>query len=1083
MTDDKVTLDFEVATKEAVAALDNLTKSLKATLSTMDKATPAASKAEKALTSVEKAAGGLGKGFKDGLVKDFARLNQNTLSNIPVLGKFSGVLEGVSASGGQAAVALGAVAAAAVATTAAMAAFFALGKRGAAMQSTINAFGNIASGAKTSTDVLQNLRTQTRGTVSDLELMRLTTLSLQGTSKGFRDVVAPNIGSIIDVTNRVAQATGQSAEVVREKFFLGLRRQSKLLLDDVGVVVDKTSAEFKKLSAEIGDEAAYAQLAIQDLREVGSELGGINTIQEALVKPFVFLQNTLDKLAIAIQPAFAPIATTIGTVTTKLEYLSTFVFPVIEAGAKIVGAALSNGFRLAGMVLNTIFGPAIEGFMTVLPYMVVIAQWVADGVVGAMNGITNAIVTVVGGIGNAISGALAFVGISRDNLFGQTDLTITTLTTKLAHGGGQMIGALARGMATAGTKVIEVATQIAKAVADLLSGESPPPVGPLSTIDKGGENTIKAWADGLLKGFVNPVEQIAASVNERLGAIANFGISQIASRLAQLDVAIRPFRENLDIAKADFQAMAGYADPVLKALERQQQKALKGVAGGATDAESVRQIDRQIDQFQQLKDLAESRADQAQIDLAVAEARQAQERALLKIQQERLGGAQAASGGGSAKTAKSAMDAAKKGGGGGAGAAEDSGGGLPTGGAAPNLLTNEAIEKARAQLKALGGAAKDSFVEGFTSTGADEAIGDFNLARGGLDEQLNRIRSANPVETIKNKFDGLETAFDTPIQGVKDKFDELTKGITEKLTSLTAEGGILSGTGLFAQSFTILENSVGSFKIAVLGKLIELKTGVTTQLTALTAEGGILSATGVFGLGLTSLFGEAGIFTLAFTNAQLAMTTFRDTTGTILNEIASKFDAVFASPDGTIQKIGVYLEDAVKIAETALTNFANDGVGSALTNLGRGLATHLGQPFADAVNGILDGIANAINSFIGSANKVLNILGKHIEPFEPPQFTFPVVGAATGAVGLKGTFMAGEAGPELITTKKPSTVFPAAATKALQQILAQPAPMMIPSGNSYNYDNSQRNTTYNINGVGNPANEALRLRQAEAMLG
>lgn len=1279
--DDNVKFNFEVETKAAITALDNLTKSLKNTLSTMDKSGKSASTAEKALSSVEKAVSG--KGFAafgkigQGLSKEFASLGQNVLSNIPVLGKYSSALSGISGGAGTAIVALGGVAVAVAGVTAGMAAFFALGKRGASLQPAISAFGNIIGAAGDSTQILQGLREQTRGTVSDFELMRLSVLSLQGTSESFRSAVAPQLGTIIDLTSRVAQATGQSAEVVREKFFLGLRRQSKLLLDDVGVVVDKTSAEFKKLSQQIGDEAAYAQMAIDDLIRVGAELGEVNKVQESLIRMQVFFSNFIDKLSLAIQPAFAPVAEIISKITGALTYLSSFVFPVIQAGAKVVGAVLTAAFRIPAAIIQTVFGPALDAIGTTLPYIAAIAIMTADAITGAINGAQVAIIAVVQGLSNAVSSALSFLGISRDKILGDTNISLTEIGTTLARGGGQIIGAFAAGMARGATKVVNVVTKIAQIVADFLVGFSPPRTGPLSNIDIGGMNTIAAWADGMLKGFVNPVDKIAEEVNARLGNIATFSISQVDAKLQALDQAIRPFRENLDIAKSDFEAMAGFADPVLKALERQQQKALKGFAAGEVDADRVQQLDRQIQQFNELKDLVESRSDQAQIDLAVAEARQAQERALLKIQKERLGGTVSAGAGGAEKADKDAA-AKKAGGGGGASEAAGGGGGFKPG-KAPDLLANESINKAREKINAFGDAVGGAFGDGF-SDATSEAFGDFDVARGGLDAQLARIRGADPVQKIKDKFSGLENFLDNPLGTIQRKIDEVF-GIDGSILKTIGEIDLLGAlTGVFDGAANgITESSVSGLKTRIselVRSVFNIDTGISSELTdkieatvksgfsgasltianlagdanvksvknriqnllsglpssldlsdtvsnlsekiSNTVKSGFTSAqelvSGILGddsflsvqneiknvtkglfenlpsldinidtilqpirdfvggfnealgkfdfgliedakgavswiadkLGVDSLFGDSGAtevkdalsnlsselvgqgielqftlppglqlspenqemlralgrsftgfivegmtgeeakltlamgFTTLLTNITLTLTTFSDNVSSILARIKDDFYAVFASPDGAIQKLGVYLEDAIGVAETALTNFANDGIGNALTNLGRGLATHLGQPFADAVNGILDGIANAINSFIGSANKVLSIIGKHIEPFEPPNFTFPVVGAATGALGLKGTFMAGENGAELITTKKPATVFPARATRTLQQILAKPAPMMLPNQVTNNTtNNNQRSMNNNIN-VNNTSDALLMMRQLEA---
>lgn len=1113
---EKIGLELEVLNQKALKRFEEYIAEINKVNKAHDHVAKSAAKASQSLSKVDGALGKGGGGFSkiSGLLSgELGNMAQKAIQSVPALSKVQGMLGGVGMAGGSTVVALGAVAAGFVATTAAAAGFFALGKRGAELQSTITAFGNITSGAGDSTSVLEGLRQQTRGVIGDLELMRLTTLSLQGTSQGFRSVVAPNIGSIIDITNRVAQATGQSADVVREKFFLGLRRQSKLLLDDVGVVVDKTSAEFKKLSSEIGDEAAYAQLAIENLKEVGAEVGGVNAVLEAIKRPMVFLQNSLDRLSLAVQPAFAPIALVIGNVTDKLEHLASFVFPLVEVGAKIVGQVLTSAFSVASTVINTLFGPAIDGVMLVLPYLVVIAQWVGDAVVGAISGIGNAINSVIGGISSVVSGALSFFGVTRDSILGDTDMSISTLAAKLGRGGGQIIGAFAAGMASAATNVVNVVTKIAQIVADFLQGFSPPERGPLSTIDTGGANVIKAWSDGMLAGFVNPADKVAEMVNSRLGSIASMSGAQVAARLAELDSAIRPFREQADLAKADFEAMAGFADPLTKALERQQQKAVKA-AGMGGDIEQVRMLDAQLERVRELKDLAEARNDQAQIDLAFAEAQQAEERALLKIQQERVGTATAgggAGGSGGEKADKMPSGAAPKKGGGGGGAAESGGGGLPAGGAAPNLLTNAAIENARANMSRVGGIAADSFNEAFQAQTGD-AFGKFDVARGGLDAQLARIKSADPVQKIKDKFSGLADTFTQPLADVKTKFDEvfgaegtiatslnaldlvvstfrtnvstklseLTTNASLYLTPLFTGAGILSGTGTISTALTSVEGAFGTFRTNASSKISELVTNIGLYLAPLTAEGGILSATGTFAMGLTGMFGEGGVLSLLFANASLRVSEFKDSVSGYIDDISAKFSSVFSDPVGSVQMIVTNIADATEEALAILTSFAGaDGVGTALSTFGTTISGAMIAPTVNAMNAIIQSIEDAINGAIREANRLLGKVGMSAGD----EITIPRVSVPAFAQGgvLKGTGLVGEQGPELITTRKPSTIFPANVTRSLMSRMAAPQPMYVPSNVSTNNTyNNQRSVTNNFN-VSNMQDMMLIQRQQEAM--
>jgi hypothetical protein len=68
----------------------------------------------------------------------------------------------------------------------------------------------------------------------------------------------------------------------------------------------------------------------------------------------------------------------------------------------------------------------------------------------------------------------------------------------LFTGGSSLIQSWINGMLSKLPQVSAVATTLALTVARKIHGSSPPPEGPLSQIDTGGANVIKAWVDGLL---------------------------------------------------------------------------------------------------------------------------------------------------------------------------------------------------------------------------------------------------------------------------------------------------------------------------------------------------------------------------------------------------------------------------------------------------------------------------------------------------------------------------------------------------------------------------------------------------------
>jgi hypothetical protein len=115
----------------------------------------------------------------------------------------------------------------------------------------------------------------------------------------------------------------------------------------------------------------------------------------------------------------------------------------------------------------------------------------------------------------------------------------------------------------------------------------------------------------------------------------------VASRLEALELSIRPFVEQLKIAKAEMEAIAGWVDPALEAVERQRKRALELFAQGKISAEQLRELDEQFEMLTLFKNQQQEIVDSATIQLAIAQSQIATEKALLEIQGERLKGQEA----------------------------------------------------------------------------------------------------------------------------------------------------------------------------------------------------------------------------------------------------------------------------------------------------------------------------------------------------------------------------------------------------------------------------------------------------------
>lgn len=994
--------------------------------------------------------------FTSALSKDFSNMGRNILSNIPVLGRFSGALGALGGAGTTAAAGANAAAAGSLAlgagmtaalpvigaavlvigaATAGLYAFWKAGERGAQVANQLEAFGNIIGGLADSTSVLRGLQSATRGTISDMELMRLTVGALQGQSAEFRGVLLQNVngvsnlGKVFDITSRAARASGQSVEIVREKFLTGLRLQSKLRLDDIGVTVKAEEANERyaesigKTAAALTDaekKQAFLNEALRQLDRIGAE-APISRLQDALARMSVVFTNIKDRLALAIQPIFAPIAMLVSSIVSAVGTIASYVIPVIATVANVIGTVLSEALDTARVIADALFGGMVSGAGNMAAYVVAAFQLTGEAIVATIRFIGAAIRTAI----RAFQIALRTIGSVIGDLFGSVgdnvNLNINQLAFNMGRGGAQIIGAFAAGIIRGGTFVLQAVTEIAQIVADFLMGFSPPKKGVLHNIDKGAENVAISWVGGFLEGVTKSFSEVTNFVNGRLGAIANFSRAQLENRLAQLDLAIRPFKESLAIVKADMEAIAGFTDPALKVLDRQREKLLKAFGKGekGLDIEQLRTQDRQIQRLKELRDLGQDRVDQSELELAIAQSQQAQERTLLNIAKDRLGAEQ--------KAANVAEDRAETKGGGGAAAPSGSGegSGLDLGGGAPDILSNDAIDEARQRIiSAIAGVASSGAAgvqSGLADSGFGQALGAFNQQRSALGEQMGRIKGADPAQAIADKFTGLKDKLAAPLEEMKTYLDDLFK-------AMFGEEGTITGY-------------LNMFK----DRLLAIFTGEESPVTI---------AKNVLAEALQKM-GEDFLW-------------LKDQINEKLGEAQATLAGFFTAEDSPITAAKNAVKDALDFMIENFFRLTNTGAGTlseALSSLGTVVNNVIKQPVKRAMEAMANFVVMALNAVIDQYNALP--LGGAVEVPRLTPILIPEL--AKGTLGINSPFMAGERGKELIMPSRnnPLSVFPAKATRALSMLanspLARPAasPAFIQPMSSQNISN---NNTVNNNG-------------------
>lgn len=297
------------------------------------------------------------------LNKELSSTFQNIGKSVPGFGKLTNVLGATEKQSAQLATALGGVSVAlggvVIATGAAVAGFagfVALGKRGAQIQPTINAFGNLASEYGNATEFLQKLRRETGGAVSDYKLMQIATFALSGASKELGTTIFNDLGKNLADISQLATALGRDPVEAQTRWINAIKKGERELLDELGIIVgadeayEKYAKSINKSASELTEsekKSAFAAEASRQLTEAVAKLGDTgNSVLLIFNRASAFIQNLFDRLSLAIQPAFAPVVQIFGHLITGATNIMNLVIPAIKTLAEIVGTTITVAFAI-----------------------------------------------------------------------------------------------------------------------------------------------------------------------------------------------------------------------------------------------------------------------------------------------------------------------------------------------------------------------------------------------------------------------------------------------------------------------------------------------------------------------------------------------------------------------------------------------------------------------------------------------------------------------------------------------------------------------------------------------------------------
>ncbi len=171
-------------------------------------------------------------------------------------------------------------------------------------------FQNLAESNGLNADrMLDQMTTATNGIISQMNLMK------KANEAALLGVPVDRMGDLLKIARSAAKATGQSFDFMFSSIILGIGRQSRLILDNLGIVV-KAEEAYSRFATSIGTTAAKLTDAQRKqaffneaVRQGLNNANKIGTQQETLGESTSRLSNSFEQLGIAIGEKVAPFFT------------------------------------------------------------------------------------------------------------------------------------------------------------------------------------------------------------------------------------------------------------------------------------------------------------------------------------------------------------------------------------------------------------------------------------------------------------------------------------------------------------------------------------------------------------------------------------------------------------------------------------------------------------------------------------------------------------------------------------------------------------------------------------------------------
>jgi len=203
-----------------------------------------------------------------------------------------------------------------------------LNKEFARFDALSTAFTNLSKNAGFTSEALDKLKDATDGTVDSMTLMQMANTALMLDIVKTEDQMA----DMFDMAQRLGRAIGVDTTRAVEMLTIGLGRQSKLRLDDLGITMDvnvayqKYARQLKKTTKALTDEERKRAFVNEALHRGVELVDSLGKEEESLADTHDRLGTSFTELGLAIGELFSPeVETTITNLVKIINKTSEFL--------------------------------------------------------------------------------------------------------------------------------------------------------------------------------------------------------------------------------------------------------------------------------------------------------------------------------------------------------------------------------------------------------------------------------------------------------------------------------------------------------------------------------------------------------------------------------------------------------------------------------------------------------------------------------------------------------------------------------------------------------------------------------------